>query len=161
MRGKIFHRVTTFINHRPAASTCDCERLKYVSAYIHRNLKLFHTQWRPQLNSLSVLYRGYDLLSKRTWVLRVIYARCPTTTTATAHIRSTNLPAISRNSSTPTCKTIGLKEPFNFRSSRFRKPRAPLIESLLHAFRSLLLLHPYRIWNHIRLSYFIIRYSLR
>lgn len=92
-------------------------------------------------------------------VLRVIYARCPTTTTATAHIRSTNLPAISRNSSTPTCKTIGLKEPFNFQSSRFRKPRAPLIDSRVSTACILIVVTSTSISN-VK-SYFVIRYSLR
>lgn len=120
--------------------------------YIHRNLKLFHTQWRPRLNSLSVLYRGYDLLSKHTGASRNL---C--TLSNHHHCHSPFVPQICqqfhgtvrRRLAKRSSSELGLKEAFNFQSARFRKPRAPLIDScihlivIVHAFWSLLLLHLY------------------
>lgn len=102
--------------------------------YIHRNLKLFHTQWRPRLNSLSVLYRGYDLLSKHTGASRNL---C--TLSNHHHCHSPFVPQICqqfhgtvrRRLAKRSSSELGLKEAFNFQSARFRKPRAPLIDSCI------------------------------
>lgn len=66
-------------------------------------------------------------------VLRVIYARCPTTTTATAHSfhKSTSNFTEQFDADLQNDRPLGLKEAFNFQSARFRKPRAPLIDSYI------------------------------